>query len=166
MAQTLSKSQEKIVPPTIPPIDQLVNSQQMRMIKAALPYMDFPQQKKVAMFIKLIEFRKTIDIFDSPDQVHTTLHEKKSLDKLEFLKDIRNSCDEPSQKKLNMLISLLNMQSTMDIMKTNALSAQIDPYKNTSQVSNSDSNSSNSYNEFMNMVNKIIDEKDGAGSGF
>lgn len=159
MAQTLSKSQDNIVPPSIAPIDQVVNNQQMRIIKAALPYMDFPKQKQIAMFVKVMELRKTIDLFDSPDQVHTTLNEKKSMDKLEFLRDIRNSCDEPHQKKLNMLISLLNMQSTMEIMKNNSQLSQQDQYHNTSQAN--PSNANDNYSEFMNMVNKIIDEKDG-----
>lgn len=165
MAQKLSKSQDKVVEPSLAPIDQLVNNQQMRIIKAALPYMDFPQQKKIAMFVKLVEFRKTIDIFDTSAPIHTTLYEKKSMDKLEFLKDIRNSCDEPQQKKLNMLISLLNMQTTMENVKANAPLLQNESYRDTQQPTNininTNTNTNNNYNDFMNMVNKIIDEKDG-----
>lgn len=163
MAQTLSKSQDKIVAPSLTPIDQMVNNQQMRIIKAALPYMDYLYQRKLAMFIKFIEFRRTMDVFNPSATIHTTLQEKKSLDKLEFLKDIKNSCDEPQQKKLNMLISLMNMQTTMENMKNNPLLLQ----DKENQANNYPPNqpqkqsSDDKYGDFMNMVNKIIEEKDG-----
>ncbi|PKM52228.1 MAG: hypothetical protein CVV02_02360 [Firmicutes bacterium HGW-Firmicutes-7] len=159
MAQTMSKNNDVISTPALSPIDKMINSQDMRIMKATLPYFDYPYQKNFAMLIKLLEFRKTMEVFNSSSTIHTTLQEKKELNKLDFLSDIRNCCDEPHQKKLNMLISILNMQTTLEKYKNNPKLLQshgeepIAPEK--------ESSDDDGYSQFMKMVNKIIDEKDG-----
>lgn len=159
MAQTMSKNNEVITPPALSPIDKVINNQNMRIMKATLPYFDYQQQKNLAMIIKLLEVRKTMEAFSPSSTVHTTLQQRKELNKLDFLNDIRNCCDEPQQKKLNMLISILNMQSTMENYKNNPKLLQ--SYSQEQTTTPVKETSDDGYSQFMNMVNKIIDEKDG-----
>lgn len=169
MAQNMTKNQEPFNPPTLAPIDQAINSQKMRILKASLPYFDYNQQKNLAMTIKLLEFRRTIDVFKESTPIHNDLQQKKSVTPLEFLSDIKNSCDEPHQKKLNMLIMLMNMQNTMENAKNNPKLlnplteplAQGNPIPTTPTPKANTEETSDSYSDFMNMVNKIIEEKDG-----
>ncbi|PKM94316.1 MAG: hypothetical protein CVU84_12730 [Firmicutes bacterium HGW-Firmicutes-1] len=160
MAQTLSQNQEKITPPEVPPIDKIVNNQDLRIMKATLPYFDYPYQKNFAMLIKLLEFRKTMDVFRPSSELHTTFQQKKELNTLGFLSDIRNCCDEPQQKKLNMIISLLNMQTTMENYKNNPKLLQSHGQE-PDNIQKEATHDNDGYNQFMKMVNKIIDEKEG-----
>ncbi len=165
-AQNLSKNQDPYTPPTLAPIDKATNNQKMRILKASLPYFDFSQQRSLAMAIKMLEFRKTLEVFNEPTPLHTEFQQKKAVSSLEFLQDIKNSCDEPSQKKLNMLIMLMNMQHTMEAYKTDPkmLSSVPEGTPTPSPTTNKEP-TKDSYSEFMNMVNKIIDEKDEEKNG-
>lgn len=161
IAKTLSTTQDNIVIPNLSPIDKTINNQDLRIMKATLPYFDYPQQKKFALLIKLLEFRKTMEIFNAPE-IHTAIYEKKELNKLDFLQDIKNSCDEPNQKKLNLLISLINMKTTMDNAKNNQNLMSF--AENEQEEKKEEPSANNDYNHFINMVNKIIDEKEGENS--
>lgn len=160
LAQNISKSQEQFSPPTLAPIDKATNNQQMRILKASLPYFDLHQQKSLAMAIKFLEFRRTMEFFNEPLPIDSPLYHKKELNTMELLTDIKNSCDEPHQKKLNLMIMMMNMQSTMETYKNNAKNLPTVP-ETKHDVPPSEDKKAAEYDQFMNMVNKIIEEKGG-----
>lgn len=159
-AKSLSQDQDQLITPGYSPMDKLINNQELRIMKAALPYFDYPNQRNFAIFIKLLEFRKTMEVFQPSPPVHSELLTKKKLNRMELLKDIKNSCDEPQQKKINMLIKIMNLQSVMENSKSNSLMLENEE-KNEPVFKEQEENHEDGYSEFMSMVHKIIDEKEG-----
>lgn len=49
-------------------LDYAIASHHLQMLKAALPYMEIPQQRTMSMFIKLSELKRTMDFFNENDE--------------------------------------------------------------------------------------------------
>lgn len=45
-------------------LDSLVGSNHLEMMKAALPYMNVPQQRFISLFVKFNELRRTVSLFE------------------------------------------------------------------------------------------------------
>lgn len=153
--QSMTKNQQSVDPYRFSAMDQLVNNQQLRILKASLPYFDYPLQKNIATLVKLIELKRTFDFYNEPIEIHEAKMPKKEVNKLEILSELRNYCDEPYQKKINSILMLLNLQKTLQENKNNPklLSSQDDTSKN-------ESDNDDQYFQFMNMMNRIIKEKE------
>ncbi len=57
---------EKDLKPT--DLDYAIASQQLQMLKVAIPYMNIPHQKTMALYIKIRELMRTMDFFDHNDE--------------------------------------------------------------------------------------------------
>ena len=48
-------------------LDYLIGDHHLQMIKAALPYLNVPEQKAVSVFVKCQELRKTMELFETEE---------------------------------------------------------------------------------------------------
>lgn len=47
--------------------DYLVTDPQLQMVKAAIPYLQLPQQRAVSAFVKVMEIRRTMNLFQGEE---------------------------------------------------------------------------------------------------
>lgn len=147
-------------------LDKMTNNEDMRIIKAVLPYFDYTYQKQLSLIIKIMELKNTIDLFEHQEEEYMAELEGKSLDKLNILNDIKNSCSDENKKTLNMIITLLNLQKVTENFRSNpnllAAENKENPINNPYPPS---PNNNDNYDGFINMINKAINEKAGDKSG-
>ena len=48
-------------------IDTLIQDRHLEMMKAAIPYLEAPRQKNIAMTVKLMELLRTMALFQNPE---------------------------------------------------------------------------------------------------
>lgn len=48
-------------------LDYLIGSHHIQMVKAALPYMNFPEQKTLSILVKFTELQKTFSLFENEE---------------------------------------------------------------------------------------------------
>ena len=48
-------------------LDYLIGDHHLQMIKAALPYLNVPEQRAVSVFVKLQELKKTFELFETEE---------------------------------------------------------------------------------------------------
>lgn len=143
-------------------LDRMINNENMRIIKAVLPYFDYTYQKKLSLMIKIMELKNTIDLFEQHEDEYISEIKEKKSDKLNILNDIKISCDEENKKILNMIITLLNLQKVIENYKSNPslLTTENNEHSTTNSYAPNSNNNEN-YDGFINMINKVIKEKDG-----
>lgn len=79
-------------------LDYLTGNHHLQMMKAALPYMEVPEQKMLSVFVKINELQRTISLFRD-EEVATmgicSLEEKKSpVDMLKAIKPYGNTAEQ------------------------------------------------------------------------
>lgn len=79
-------------------LDYLIGSHHIQMVKAALPYMQIPEQKMLSVFVKFNELQRTISLFEQ-EEVATlgicSLENKNSpLDMLNAIKPYGNTTEQ------------------------------------------------------------------------
>jgi hypothetical protein len=166
----LIKSITKPAPNTPPPVssmDKLVNSQEVRVMKAILPYINPESKKNLAFIIKLMEFKKTMDLFSSNNDTVLLELNKEPVSKLDLIKDIRDSVDGKNKNTLNMLYNVMNIKNVLESLNSsqNLLEKEdsrpnISSEFNEKDINTTEGNDNNNFDGFINMLNKIIDEKE------
>ena len=73
-----------------------------------------------------------------------------------ILTDIKNSCDEETGKKLNMLLMIMKMKN----LKENMPDSPQHLLDNQPPPQNNNTEGPDNYNGFMNLINKVIKEKE------
>lgn len=48
-------------------LDYLIGDHHLQMIKAALPYLNVPEQRAVSLFVKFQELRRTFELFETEE---------------------------------------------------------------------------------------------------
>jgi hypothetical protein len=136
-----------------PYIEKAILSQELRIMKSIIPYLDYAHQKTFSLLVKLIEFKKTIELYDDMDNYLPGKLEKKAYNLIDILTDVKNSCDEENQRKLNLFLNILKMQNLNENFYTKK--PQLTNENQPTSTSTSDN-----YDGFMNLLNKVINEKE------
>ena len=87
------------VPWTI--FDQKSFSGPVQMLKAIVPYLDFNSGKKLAMLIRMMEFKQTMSVFQEEQLSICSVKPNQRPNIEDVLRDIRKYCapSEPAQKE-------------------------------------------------------------------
>lgn len=155
LAQNMMSTQKKADPNRLSELDQLVNNQELRILKATLPYFEVGYQKKIATYLKISELTNAMNLFKNQGEGNETKPLSKEFNKLQLLSDIRDCCDEPQQKKLNSMIMLMNLRQALEDSKN---APKFIPSEKKEPAT--DSSNNDNFNHIMNMMNKIIKEKE------
>lgn len=100
--------------------DSIIADPQLQMMKAAIPYMQLPQQRMFSMFIKVQEFQKTMNLFREGElsAMGFDSNEQKNPSPMELLQLFKNYAG-PNERE--MIDNLENMQLMMQVMQSGNL---------------------------------------------
>lgn len=129
-------------------IDNVVNSQEMNVIKAAIPYMNPEVQKKLAVFVKFLEFTKTMNLYNNYAVTEISELNKSALNKQDMLYAIRSQCSEKNRNVLDIILNMYTLKSLISAIN-NPDQHQV-PY-------NPNNNQENKSNENLNQ-DELIDK--------
>lgn len=97
-----------------PLLDSLVDSKELQILKTAIPYMQHPQQKQLAMTIRFIEFMKTTELFEETGNIYTQElkacsgeSETQRLSKM--LTAVKELCNENEKERIDMLLNVIEI---------------------------------------------------------
>ncbi len=90
--------------------DTLIQNNQLRIIKAALPYISLSDQKLLSVYVKVLELRNTISLFQrDEDSLSACSLQKEDGSFLELLQDIRKYCPPDKQEAIDQILNFANM---------------------------------------------------------
>lgn len=126
--QSVHPAPPRIPAPVISPatsilFDESIHTPQMKVVKAAIPYMEPSQQKILGIFIKSLELKKVIDSYKnnenplSSTDLSTTPHWK-----VDMLNSIRPHCTEEKQCIVDMMARIMDigeLMKRMNYLKSN-----------------------------------------------
>jgi flagellar biosynthesis chaperone FliJ len=114
-----------------------------------------------------MEFKKTMDLFSSNNDTVLLELNKEPVSKLDLIKDIRDSVDGKNKNTLNMLYNVMNIKNVLESLNSsqNLLEKEdsrpnISSEFNEKDINTTEGNDNNNFDGFINMLNKIIDEKE------
>lgn len=110
---------EKEIPQ--PALDALVQSRELQMMKAAVPYIRESQQKYFSMMIKMIELQKTMQLFDGEpamqaQELHVCSDESSPERMRGMLNAMRAYCTRKEQENIDNLLGALEMFSSYEML--------------------------------------------------
>lgn len=82
-------------------------SHELQMMKAFIPFMDMPQQKSFALFIRVFELIKTMDFYSNmqtPCPLHRQRHDKKDV-----FEEIKCYCPKKDREIFEMMSNMDNI---------------------------------------------------------
>jgi len=122
----------KIYSPSTILFDETVHTPQMKVIKAAIPYMKVDHQRILGVFIKFLELKKVIDIYrnDSPPLASTSFLTNPNW-KIDMLASIRPHCTEEKQYMVDMMTKVIDIGELMKKMYTLRTNQSVNPQTNT-----------------------------------
>lgn len=93
--------------------DSVIQTQQLQIIKAAIPYIQTSEQKLISIYVKMLELNQTIRLFDKKEDVLKmcsvdTENTSPSERPIHMLNDIRGFCSEREKETIDMLLNFLN----------------------------------------------------------
>lgn len=106
---------------TLPVLDTLIQSRELQMMKTVIPYIEPQQQKMFSMIIKLMELQKTMQLFDSEDQLETAQlricsAENTSERMFQMLNALRKYCTPKEQENIDLFINFFDMFSSCETL--------------------------------------------------
>ena len=94
------------VPWTI--FDQKSFSGPVQMLKAIVPYLDFNSGKKLAMLIRMMEFKQTMSVFQEEQNSICSVTPNQRPDIENILRDIRKYCAPSEAEQIDQFLNMLN----------------------------------------------------------
>lgn len=91
-------------------LDYLTGNHHLQMMKAALPYMEVPQQRMLSVFVKINELQRTISLFRDEEVATMGICSLEHQDKrspLEMLKAMKPYASSAEQEMIELVSSLL-----------------------------------------------------------
>ena len=88
--------------------DQKSFSGPLQMLKAAVPYLDLNSGKKMAMLIRLFEFKQTLSVFEEEQLSICSVSQNQRPDIENVLRDIRKYCAPSEAEQIDQFLNMLN----------------------------------------------------------
>ncbi len=92
------------------PFDEELQTEDMKIIKAVIPYMNLTQQKLVGIFIKIMEIRALLNKTETEVVSIQTNNEQLHKD---ILLSVKPYCSQDKQNAINMIIRMLEMKNIL-----------------------------------------------------
>lgn len=108
----------EIVPQYRPiPFDEELQTQDIKIIKSVIPYMNITQQKMVGILVKLMEIKILLEKTEE-EQIVTAQNEDNSQLHRDILMSIQPYCSNDKQNMLNMILKMLEMKKILVQIQT------------------------------------------------
>ncbi|WP_058486246.1 hypothetical protein [Defluviitalea phaphyphila] len=155
-------------PDTTPTIlfDESIHNQQLKVIKAAIPYLSFSHQRMLGILVKSLELKRVFDIYKINENPLSSTSIKSNPNwKLDMLNSIKLHCNKEKQYVVDMLIKIMDIGELMK--KINEL--KFNKLKNTEEVNQSPNQKeelikaftpmlNDNQKQIFNMLNMIMEE--------
>lgn len=90
--------------------DSLIQNDRLQMIRTALPYMHLSGQRFLSIYLKLLELKNTVSLFQSDESTLSACAlQKENGNLLELLHDIRKYCPPDRQEAIDQILNFANM---------------------------------------------------------
>ncbi len=94
-------------------IDTMIQDRHLEMIKAAIPYLDTPRQRSMAMLVKFMELQRTAALFQNPENnLRMCSEDNEEEAPVQMLAAIREYCTDKEKEMVDNIISFVQMFST------------------------------------------------------
>ncbi|GMQ61296.1 hypothetical protein [Vallitalea maricola] len=97
-------------------IDTIVNSNEMNVVKAAIPYMSLENQRNLAVLIKFIELLKTVKLYNNPAINEIQELNRPNITKRDMLYALRSRCSDKNKQIIDIMLNIKNIQSMITTM--------------------------------------------------
>lgn len=99
--------------------DTIINSNKTNIVKAAIPYMNVENQKKIAILIKFIELINTMNLYNNHIINQIPELNKTSCTKKDLLMALRPNCSNKNKKLIDIILGFDNLKSMMSLTNDN-----------------------------------------------
>lgn len=87
--------------------DSIISSRQMQIIKSALPYIPFNEQKTISLIVKFTELKNTLKLFDgNSDETLSVCSDNEEDNLAEMLNSIKPYCTDEENEKLDVIYNI------------------------------------------------------------
>ena len=105
----------------LPVLDTLIQSRELQMLKAVVPYLQESRQKMFSMAIKMIELQRTMQLFDAEsemqaEELHICSNESESERMRHMLNALREYCTPKEQETIDTIINFFDMFSSYETL--------------------------------------------------
>jgi len=97
--------------------DYMITDPQLQMVKAAIPYLQIPQQRAISAFVKMMEVRRTMNLFQGEEVSAMGINPQapSNVSPQEILQAIKPYA---GPRERNMIDTLENIQLMIQAMQT------------------------------------------------
>ncbi len=90
--------------------DSLIQNDRLRILKAALPYVQLSDQRTLSLYVKVLELKNTMELFNKDEETLSACSlQKKNGNVLELLQDIRKYCPPDKQDAIDQILNFANV---------------------------------------------------------
>ncbi|MEG0804984.1 MAG: hypothetical protein RR364_01720 [Lachnospiraceae bacterium] len=102
---------------TMTPFDAVLQTQQLQMMKAAIPYLSTESRKALSMFIKCTELFNTMHVMeDEQSMLQICSLDDSEKQPVAMLQELRTYCSGKDQENIDMLINFYQMFETYETL--------------------------------------------------
>ncbi|MGI6096021.1 MAG: hypothetical protein ACOYBL_11415 [Lachnospiraceae bacterium] len=99
-----------------PILDQMVSGENIRIMKAALPYLPPQGQRLLSVMAKIMELENTLTIFHhSSAEDMCICSAPASVNPVDMLKDIQAQCSEATKERIDQIINVYVMLQIIEL---------------------------------------------------
>ena len=134
------------------PLDMLVTTQELQIIKSLLPYFPSSYRNILAIYLKFIEFQTTIKLFyhRNNSSSEELIKSKSLLSPFDLLADLKNYIPQEEAETFNTMLNAFQMMNTFQGDNPSSESFSSDYSENT------DFNPSGNYSDMLNQFDSIL----------
>ena len=144
--------------------DALYTNNQIQKLKILLPYIDPSMQKHMAIYIKYLELKYTIDLFKRhPFHIHSTYKENGPPDIKKICQELQPYCTESENKQLEQMMNILKtMEMYQEMSQTIGAIQEMFPDMSMGTSGEGPFGSGNPFSMFMNQSDASGDAGEGS----
>ncbi len=99
--------------------DNLIQNNQLRILKAALPYIQLSEQRLLSVYVKILELKNTMELFNKDEGTLSACSlQKENASILDLLQDIRKYCPPDKQDAIDQILNFANMYQMYQTYQT------------------------------------------------
>ncbi|TCK92862.1 hypothetical protein EDC19_2018 [Natranaerovirga hydrolytica] len=90
-------------------IDQVTTNENMKVLKAAIPFFEHNLQKQIAVLVKLLELKNTFSLYDSEEVKDIQQLNLSNTNKEVMLQNIREVCSDCNKNVVDIFLNMMNI---------------------------------------------------------
>ncbi|MCD8365633.1 MAG: hypothetical protein LUC83_07470 [Clostridiales bacterium] len=109
-----------------PVLDTLIQSRDLQMLKAMVPYLDRSRQRTVSMIIRLAELQKTMQLFDAESKLQAAelqiCENESPIERTRhMLTAMKDFCTPKESETIDNMVSFFDMYTSCETMMTEGI---------------------------------------------